>query len=59
MENVARVSIANVVQAEAHRLGADLIVAGAFGHSQMWEQVMGGVTCDLLAQMTLPILMSY
>ena len=59
LENVPRVSIADVVQAEAHLRGADLIVAGAFGHPQLWEQVMGGVTCDLLARMALPILMSY
>jgi len=59
LENVHRESIADVMQAEANRLGADMIVAGAFGHHKLWEQVMGGVTCDLLARMTLPILMSY
>ncbi len=59
LENVPRASIAEVVQSEARRFGADLVVAGAFGHPQLWEQVMGGVSCDLLARMTLPILMSY
>lgn len=59
LEGVPRDSIAEVVQTEARRLGADLMVAGAFGHPKLWEQVMGGVTRDLLAQMTLPILMSY
>jgi nucleotide-binding universal stress UspA family protein len=52
-------SIADAVLAEAHKLGADLIVAGAFGQPRLWEKMMGGVTRDLLARMTLPILMSY
>lgn len=52
-------SIASVVQAEAHRVRADLIVAGAFGHPRLWEKMMGGVTRDLLARMSLPVLMSH
>jgi nucleotide-binding universal stress UspA family protein len=47
------------VQTEAHKVGADLIVAGAFGHPGLWEKLMGGVTRDLLARMSLPLLMSY
>jgi nucleotide-binding universal stress UspA family protein len=57
--NVQTGSIADVLQAEAHKVGADLVVAGAFGHPKLWEKLMGGVTRDLLARMTLPILMSY
>jgi nucleotide-binding universal stress UspA family protein len=52
-------SIALAVMSEAKRLGADLIVAGAYGRPELWEKMMGGVTRDLLARMTLPILMSY
>jgi nucleotide-binding universal stress UspA family protein len=59
LNNVSSESIADVVQAEAHKVGADLIVAGAFGHPRLWEKVMGGVTRDLLARMSLPLLMSY
>lgn len=51
--------IADAVQAEALKVGADLIVAGAFGHPRLWEKLMGGVTRDLLARMQLPLLMSY
>jgi nucleotide-binding universal stress UspA family protein len=51
--------IADAVQAEALKVGADLIVAGAFGHPRLWEKLMGGVTRDLLAHMKLPVLMSY
>jgi len=58
-ENVSTGSIADVVQAEAHNVGADLIVAGAFGQPKLWEKMMGGVTRDLLARMSLPVLMSY
>lgn len=59
LDNVSTEMIADVVQAEAHKMGADLIVAGAFGHPRLWEKLMGGVTRDLLARMSLPLLMSY
>jgi nucleotide-binding universal stress UspA family protein len=59
LDNIPAGSIADAVQAEAHRVDADLIVAGAFGHPRLWERMLGGVTRDLLARMTLPILMSY
>ena len=52
-------SIAEAVQHEAHKLGADMVVAGAFGHPKLWEKLMGGVTRELLTRMTLPVLMSY
>ena len=44
---------------EAQALGADLMVAGAFGHPRLWEKMLGGVTYDLLARMNLPIFMSH
>jgi nucleotide-binding universal stress UspA family protein len=40
---------ADTLQGEATALGADLIVAGGYGHSRLGEWVMGGVTADLLA----------
>jgi nucleotide-binding universal stress UspA family protein len=52
-------SIADVVLGEARKIGADLVVAGAFGQPRLWEKLMGGVTRDLLACMDLPVLMSY
>jgi len=52
-------SIADVVLGEARKIGADLMVAGAFGQPRLWEKLMGGVTRDLLACMDLPVLMSY
>jgi len=59
IENVAQASIADRLQAEALALGADLIVAGAFGHPRLWEKMLGGVTRDLIARMSLPIFMSH
>jgi nucleotide-binding universal stress UspA family protein len=38
---------------------ADLIVAGAFGHSRLFESLFGSVSLDLLRQPTAPILMSH
>lgn len=39
---------AETLQSLARHWEADLIVAGAFGHSRMREQLFGGVTRDLL-----------
>jgi nucleotide-binding universal stress UspA family protein len=38
---------------------ADLIVAGAFGHSRLLEGLFGGVSHDLTRQPSLPVLMSH
>ena len=38
---------------------ADLIVAGAFGHSRVFEGLFGGVSMDLIRQQSLPVLMSH
>jgi nucleotide-binding universal stress UspA family protein len=59
LNEVSSELIADAVQAEALKVGADLIVAGAFGHPRLREKLMGGVTRDLLARMELPVLMSY
>jgi nucleotide-binding universal stress UspA family protein len=59
VEEVPSGSIAHTLQSKAHALGADLFVAGAFGHPRLWEKLLGGVTHDLIAHMTLPIFMSY
>jgi nucleotide-binding universal stress UspA family protein len=43
----------------ASDIGADLIVAGAYGHSRAREMVFGGVTRTLLAEMTVPVFLSH
>ena len=43
----------------AERQAADVIVAGAYGHSRMREWVLGGVTHDLLLRAKLCSLVSH
>ena len=38
-------------------MGADLVVMGGYGHSRVRELMLGGVTREMLAQMTVPVLM--
>lgn len=56
---VAAESIAVTLQTKAVELGADLLVAGAFGHSRLKERIFGGVSRELLRNMALPVLMSH
>jgi nucleotide-binding universal stress UspA family protein len=51
--------IADVLLSRAADLGADLIVAGGYHHSQLREALLGGVSRDLLDHMTVPVLMSH
>ncbi len=43
----------------ADDIGADLIIAGGYGHSRMREFVFGGATRTLLTTMTVPVLLSH
>ena len=43
----------------ARNLGADLIVAGGYGHTRLGEWVFGGVTRDLLRTPTGFVLLSH
>jgi nucleotide-binding universal stress UspA family protein len=51
--------VVSVLNAEAKAIGADLIVAGCYGHSRMNEWFFGGVTRDLLSNPERFILMSH
>jgi len=51
--------LAAAVLATATRLGADMLVAGAFWHSELRESLFGGVTHDLLAQAKLPLFLRH
>ncbi|WP_187829446.1 universal stress protein [Labrys sp. KNU-23] len=44
---------------EAHRISADLIVAGAYGHSRLREWIMGGTTVELVEKTDVPLLMAH
>ena len=52
-------AVSDVLLSRAADLGADMIVAGAYHHSQLREALMGGVSRDLLRHMTVPLLMSH
>jgi nucleotide-binding universal stress UspA family protein len=41
------------------QFGAELLVMGAFGHSRAAEMILGGATRTVLADMTLPVLLSH
>jgi nucleotide-binding universal stress UspA family protein len=51
--------IGDLLLSRAADHGADLIVMGAYGHARWREVVLGGVTRQLLEQMTVPVLMSH
>ena len=53
------IAVSDVLLARAMDLGADLIVAGLYHHSQLREALIGGVSRDLLDHMTVPVLMSH
>ncbi len=49
-------SVAEMLKREALERGADLIVTGAFGHSRVYDFVVGAVTLELMGSATLPVL---
>lgn len=51
--------IAAAILRHAAESGADLVVAGGFGHSRLREWVLGGTTRELLRETTIPILFSH
>jgi nucleotide-binding universal stress UspA family protein len=55
----ADVSVADMLLSRAADQEADLLVMGAYGQSRLRELVLGGVTRNILAHMTLPVLLSH
>lgn len=49
----------DVLLSYAADIGADLIVAGGYGHSRARELVFGGVTRTLIQEMTVPVFLSH
>ncbi len=52
-------SVAASILQHAQEVGADLLVAGGYGHSRFREFMLGGVTRDLLRLAHLPVLFSH
>jgi nucleotide-binding universal stress UspA family protein len=53
------VDVANAILAHATASSADVMVLGGYGHSRLREFILGGVTRNILAAMTVPVLMSH
>ncbi|BEP55520.1 universal stress protein [Variovorax sp. V118] len=56
---VTEIDIADSLLSRISDLDADLLVMGGYGHSRLRERVLGGVTRQVLAQMTVPVLMAH
>ena len=50
--------VGDLLLSQAAAFGADLLVMGAYGHSQLREWMFGGVTRTVLYEADLPVLMS-
>jgi len=50
--------VGQLLLSQAAAFGADLLVMGAYGHSQLREWMFGGVTRTVLYQAVLPVLLS-
>ena len=53
------ISVGDMILNRAFDLGADLLVTGAYGHSQLREAIFGGVTRALFDHMTVPVFLSH
>jgi nucleotide-binding universal stress UspA family protein len=51
--------VADMLARQAADRGADLLVAGAYGHSRFREALLGGATRDLLHAAKVPLLMAH
>jgi len=56
---VRDMSVTDTILSRAADQDVDLMIMGAYGHSRFREWVLGGVTRQILAQMTVPVLMSH
>jgi len=54
-----RVDISVALLRHAGEIGADMLVAGGYGHSRFREWALGGVTRELLTNATIPMLFSH
>ena len=51
--------IADVLIAECHKLGANLLVMGSYGHSRLHELLSGSTTSQILRRSPLPLLIAH
>jgi nucleotide-binding universal stress UspA family protein len=58
-DDVTEIEVGDSLLSRISDLGADLLVMGGYGHSRFRELVLGGATRQILAQMTVPVLMAH
>ena len=58
-ENVKHSALGSTLLTLAKASSADLLVMGCYGHTRFREMLLGGVTRDVLASMTVPVFMSH
>lgn len=56
---VSRSGISRTIIDTCEEVGAGLLIMGAYEHSMMREELMGGVTHDIVKNATIPVLMSH
>ncbi len=59
MDRDTDASTGEVIRRHIDMLGADMLVLGLFGHSRLQEFVLGGVSRNLLGNLTMPLLVSH
>jgi len=55
----AETDVASTILSHAADNSADFLVMGGYGHSRLREFILGGATREILASMTVPVLMSH
>jgi len=55
----SEIDAGNMLLSHVADSGADLLVAGGYGHSRFSETILGGVTRTLLESMTIPVFMAH
>lgn len=51
--------VSDVILTEADQFGADLVIMGAYGHSRLRENILGGTTREMLENSPLPVFLSH
>jgi len=57
--DVTEIEMGDAFLSRIGELGADLLVMGGYGHSRFRELVLGGATRQILARMTVPVLIAH
>lgn len=58
-DDVSEIEVGDSLLSRITDLGADLLVMGGYGHSRFRELMLGGATRQILAQMTVPVLVAH